>query len=63
MPYKSTKSIVRSSDGDTDFFDVIIGVLQENTFASYFYTLFRLRTSKIHRSDKRKWFHIEKAKK
>ena len=33
--YKTTKSIVRSSDGDTDFFDIVAGVLQEGTLAPY----------------------------
>ena len=33
--YKNTKAIVRPPDDDTDFFDVISGVLQGDTFAYY----------------------------
>ena len=33
MLYKSTKVKVRSSDRDTDFFVIIAGVLQGDTFA------------------------------
>ena len=28
MLYKNMKAIVRSPDGDTDFFDIVTGVLQ-----------------------------------
>ena len=31
--YKNTQSFVRSSDGDIEFFDIIAGVLQGDTFA------------------------------
>ena len=30
--YKNTQTFVRSPDGDTEFFDIIAGVLQGNTF-------------------------------
>ena len=30
--YKNTKSIVRSPDGDTEFFDVLVGLLQSDTW-------------------------------
>ena len=33
--YKNTKTIVRSSDDNTDFFDIVTGVLEEDTWASY----------------------------
>ena len=33
MLYKNTKATVRSPDGDTDFFEIIDGVLQEDTLA------------------------------
>ena len=55
--------MVRSPDWDTDFFDIVLGVLQGDTFAPYFYTPPRSRTWNIHTSNKRKWFHIEKARK
>ena len=31
--YKNTKLKVRSPDGDIDFFDIVAGVLQGDTFA------------------------------
>ena len=36
---------------DTNFFDIVTGLLQEDTLASFVYTLLRLWTSNIHRSD------------
>ena len=35
MLYKNTKVKVCSPDGDTDFFDIVAGVLQGNTLAPY----------------------------
>ena len=35
MQYKITKVKVRSPDGDTDYFDIVAGVLQEDTLAPY----------------------------
>ena len=35
MLYKNTKVKVRAPDGDTDFFDIVEGVLQGNTLALY----------------------------
>ena len=37
--YTDTKSMVRSPDGDTDFFDVISGVLQGDTLAPYLFVI------------------------
>ena len=39
MLYKSTKVKVRSPDGDTDFFDIVAGVLQADTFALYLFII------------------------
>ena len=33
--YKNTKAIVLSTDGDTDFFDIVAGVLQGDTLTPY----------------------------
>ena len=33
MLYRNTKVIVRSPDGDTDYFDLVAGVLQGDTLA------------------------------
>ena len=41
--YKNTKVKVRSLDGDTDYFDIVAGVLQGDTLAQYLYHLCRLR--------------------
>ena len=31
--YENPKAMVRSSDSDTDFFNIVVGVLQGDTFA------------------------------
>ena len=36
MLYQDTCSMVRSPDGNTEFFDIIAGVLQGDTFARIF---------------------------
>ena len=38
--YENKKAMIRSSEGDTDFFDIVSGVLQGDTLASYFFILF-----------------------
>ena len=46
--YKNTKVKVRSSDGDTDYFDIVAGVLQGDTLAPYLFIIcldYTLRTS------------------
>ena len=48
MLYRNTKVKVRSSDGDTDYFDIVAGVLQGNTLAPYLFIIcldYVLRTS------------------
>ena len=48
MLYQNSKSMVRSPDGDTDFFDIIAGVLQGDTLAPFLFILcldYALRTS------------------
>ena len=37
--YKNTQAFVRSPDGDTEFFDIIAGVLQGETLASYLFII------------------------
>ena len=46
--YRNTKVKVRSPDGDTEYFDIVAGVLQGDTLAPYFFTIcldYVLRTS------------------
>ena len=48
IPYRNTKVKVRSPDGDTDYFDIGAGVLQEDTLAPYLFIIsldYVLRTS------------------
>ena len=48
MLHRNTKVKVRSSDGDTDYIDIVAGVLQGDTLAPYFYFIcldYVLRTS------------------
>ena len=62
--YKNTKVIVRSSGGDTDFFDIIAGVLLGDTLASYSFILcqdYVLRTS-IDKIKENGFTHTKKAK-
>ena len=39
MLYRNTKVKVRSSDGDTDYFDIVTGVLQGDTLAPYLFII------------------------
>ena len=39
MLYRNTKVKVRSLDEDTDYFDIVAGVLQEDTLAPYFFII------------------------
>ena len=39
MLYRNTKVKVRSSDGDTDYFDTVAGVLQRDTLTSYLFII------------------------
>ena len=46
--YRNTKVKVRSPDGDTDYFEIVAGVLQGDTLAPYLFIICRdkvLRTS------------------
>ena len=46
--YRSIKVKVRSPDGDTDYFDIVAGVLQGDTLATYLFIIcldYVLRTS------------------
>ena len=46
--YRNTKVKVRSSDGDTDYFNIVAGVLQGDTLAPYLFIIcldYKLRTS------------------
>ena len=46
--YRNTKVKVRSPDGDTDYFDIVAGVLQRDTLATYLFIIcldYVLRTS------------------
>ena len=48
MQYKNTKIKVRSPDGDTDYFNIVAGVLQGETLAPYLFIIcldYVLRTS------------------
>ena len=46
--YRNTKVKVRSPDGDTEYFDIVAGVLQGDTLAPYLFIIcldYELRTS------------------
>ena len=63
MLYKDTKAMVRSPDGDTDFFDIAAGVLQGDTLTPYIFVIcldYVLRTSL---DTIKKRFHTKEGKK
>ena len=62
MLYKKTKVMVRSSDDETNFFDLVSAVLHGDSLAPYLYNLPILLTMNVSRSNKRKWFHIKKTR-
>ena len=37
--YRNTKSMVRSPNGDTEFFDILAGVLQGDTLAPFLFVI------------------------
>ena len=39
MLYRNTKVKVHSTDGDTDYFDIVAGVIQGDTFAPYLFII------------------------
>ena len=41
MLFKNMNTIVYSLDGNTYFFDIVPGVLQEDTLASYMFIIWR----------------------
>ena len=61
--YRNTKVKVHSPDGDTDYFDIVAGVLQGDTLAPYFFIICLdnvLRTSID--KNQRKRFRADKKK-
>ena len=61
---KNTKVMVRSPDGDIDFFDIASEILQgDNLERLYVNNLPRLRTSNVNRPNTRKDYHIKKDEK
>ena len=66
MLYVNMKAIVHSPDDDTDFFDIVNGVLQENTLyidAIFIHNRPWSCALNVKRSDERKWFHSKKKAK
>ena len=55
MLYKNTKAMIRSLDGDTNFFNIVAGDLQEDTLALYQFGIcldYELRRSIIQMKEK-----------
>ena len=62
--YRNTKVKVRSPDGDTEYFDIVAGVLQGDTLAPYLFIIcldYVLRTSID--NNQREWLRADKEKK
>ena len=62
MLLKDTKVMVHLPDGDTDFFDIVAGVLQGDTLAPSLFIIC-LGTMNISGSNERKWSSSKKGKK
>ena len=63
--YRNTKVKVPSPDGDTDYFDIVAGVLQGDTLAPYLFIIcldYVLRTS-IDKIKKKNRLRADKGKK
>ena len=54
MLYKNRKAMVHPPNSSTDFFDIVIGVLLEDTLATFVYNQSIFRTTNVNRSNKRK---------
>ena len=64
MLYKNTKAIVRSFDGDTDFFNFVVRVLQKDTLAPFlFITCLRYVQQTLTNLMKETGFTLKKKKK
>ena len=59
MLHKNTKAVVYSPSGNSNFFDIITGVLQGDTLQPYVNNLLRLCTMNNNGSNERKWFHTD----
>ena len=62
--YRNTKVKVRSPDGDTEYFDIVAGVLQGDTLAPYHFIIcldYVLRT--IDWQNQREWLRTDEEKK
>ena len=63
MFYKNTNAIVCSPNGDTDFFNIVAGILQGEILAPYMFIVNQdYILQKINKSNKRKWFHIKRSR-
>ena len=67
--YENTKAITRSPDGDIDFFDIVAGVRQGDSLASYMFIIYSVDVLGtliiwldfvLRMSNKRKWFYLKK---
>ena len=62
--YRNTKVKVRSPDGDTEYFNIVAGVLQGDTLAPYLFIIcldYVLRTSID--KNQREWLRADEEKK
>ena len=63
--YRNTKVKVHSLDGDTDYFNIVAGVLQGDTLAPYLFItcLDDVLRTLIDKKNQRKWLRADKEKK
>ena len=60
MLYKNTKVKVRSLDGDTDFFDIVLSCLQSDTLALYLFIICQDNVIQTSIYLMKKWLFTEK---
>ena len=63
MRYKNTKTMVRSPKGDTDFFEIVAGVLQGDTLATYLFIIWLDYILRTPINLVKKWLYAKKKKK
>ena len=60
--YRNTKVKVRSPDGDTEYFDIVTGVLQGDTLTPYLFIICLDYVLKRSIEKNREWFGADKEK-
>ena len=60
--YKNTEIKVRLPDGDTGFFNIVAGVLQDDTFTQYLFIICLDYVFQMSIDLMKKWFYSKKSR-